>query len=189
VWEIGINMSRFPTESHLTLPKNNESAGKHRSNRRKHEERSALAEKPPSSNAPGRPRAPREATSKAQYLRLRSRRGQRRPSPLSLLPSSPPLITCSKTAPIYQDLGANQLRQPRKSQASSATRQPSAKPWIRRPDHSHGGLVLDVFLPRRAAAAHSRRTSFGTAKITRRLIPIRCCLHRRLCRSRQSRLL
>jgi transposase len=78
VWEIGINMSRFPTESHLTLPKNNESAGKHRSNRRKHEERSALAEKPPSSNAPGRPRAPREATSKAQYLRLRSRRGPKK---------------------------------------------------------------------------------------------------------------
>ncbi len=109
VSEIDIDMSRFKTEGHRTswaglCPRNDESAGKRRSNRMK---KGAPGSKPHSSNAPARPRVARERTSRHSTCASAPDAAPKRPSALSPLPSSPPPATCSKTAPSIRTLAQN----------------------------------------------------------------------------------
>ena len=89
VSEIGIDRSRFPTEAQLIAraglcPKNDESAGKRRSDRIK---KARPGSRPPLSNAPGRPRAKREVTSRLNTCASAAGVVQRRPLSPSPLPS------------------------------------------------------------------------------------------------------
>ncbi len=59
------------------------------------------------------------------------------------------------------------LRQPRKRQASSTTHQPSAKPRIRRPDHSRDGVDQVLFLVRTPGGLHPRSGRIVTDSLFR----------------------
>jgi len=101
VAEIGIDMSRFPSEGHLIswaglCPKNDESAGRRRSNRIK---KGAPWLKTTLVQCAWAASRTKQSYLQAQYLRLRSRRGAKKAICASPLPSSPPLTTCSKTEP------------------------------------------------------------------------------------------
>jgi transposase len=101
VSEIGIDMSRFPTEGHVIswaglCPKNDESAGKRRSTRMK---KGAPWLKTTLVQCAWAATRTKETYPHAQYLRIRSRRGAKKESAPSPLPSLPSLTTCSKMAP------------------------------------------------------------------------------------------
>jgi transposase len=107
VSEIGIDMSRFPTAGHLIswaglCPKNDESAGKRRSNRMK---KGAPWLKTTLSNAPGRQRT-KNSYLQAQYLRIRSRAAQKSHLRRRRLHAHRRLPHAQKRH-LYQDLGAN----------------------------------------------------------------------------------
>lgn len=117
--EIGTDMSRFPTDGHLSswagmCPGNNESAGKHGSGRTRHGSkwlRIALVE---AAQAAGRSKGTYLA---AQYARLRARRGPQRAAVAvghSILVIAWHLLSNGET---YTDLGADHFDQRHNSQA------------------------------------------------------------------------
>ena len=108
VSEIGINMSRFPTEGHLIFwaglcPKNDES-GKRRSNRMK---KGATWLKTTLIQCAWAASRTKGSHLQAQYLRLRSRRGPKKAIgavAASILTAAYHML---KNGTLYQDLGAN----------------------------------------------------------------------------------
>jgi transposase len=148
VSEIGIDMSRFPTEGHLIswaglCPKNDESAGKRRSNRMK---KGAPWLKTTLIQCAWAASRTKGSYLQAQYLRLRSRRGPKKAIgavAASILTAAYHMLKNRHPLPGPR---RKSLRPARQRQARSAPRQPSAEPWIRRPDHSHGRLIEDLFL-------------------------------------------
>jgi len=108
VSEIGINMSRFPTEGHLIswaglCPKNDES-GKRRSNRMK---KGATWLKTTLIQCAWAASRTKGSHLQAQYLRLRSRRGPKKAIgavAASILTAAYHML---KNGTLYQDLGAN----------------------------------------------------------------------------------
>jgi transposase len=109
VSEIGIDMSRFPTEGHLIswaglCPKNDESAGKRRSNRMK---KGAPWLKTTLVQCAWAASRTKGSYLQAQYLRLRSRRGPKKAIgavAASILTSAYHML---KNGTLYQDLGAD----------------------------------------------------------------------------------
>jgi transposase len=113
VSEIGIDMSRFPTEGHLIswaglCPKNDESAGKRRSNRMK---KGAPWLKTTLIQCAWAASRTKGSYLQAQYLRLRSRRGPKKAIgavAASILTAAYHML---KNGTLYQDLGANHFDQ------------------------------------------------------------------------------
>ena len=109
VSEIGIDMSRFKTEGHLIswaglCPKNDESAGKRRSNRMK---KGAPWLKTTLIQCAWAASRKKNSYLQAQYLRIRSRRGPKKAIgavAASLLTAAYHML---KDGALYQDLGAN----------------------------------------------------------------------------------
>jgi hypothetical protein len=109
VSEIGIDMSRFPTEAHLIswaglCPKNDESAGKRRSNRIK---KGAPWLKTTLVQCAWAATRKKRSYLQAQYLRLRSRRGPKK----AIVAVAASILTAAyhmlKNGTFYQDPGAN----------------------------------------------------------------------------------
>ena len=109
VAEIGIDMSRFPSEGHLIswaglCPKNDESAGKRRSNRMK---KGAPWLKTTLVQCAWAASRTKQSYLQAQYLRLRSRRGAKK----AICAVAASILTAAyhmlKNGTLYQDLGAN----------------------------------------------------------------------------------
>ena len=113
VSEIGIDMSRFPTEGHLIswaglCPKNDESAGKRRSNRMK---KGAPWLKTTLIQCAWSASRTKGSYLQAQFLRLRSRRGPKKAIgavAASILTAAYHML---KNGTLYQDLGANHFNQ------------------------------------------------------------------------------
>jgi transposase len=109
VSEIGIDMSRFPSEAHLIswaglCPQNDESAGKRRSTRMK---KGAPWLKTTLIQCAWSASRARGTYLQAQYLRLRSRRGAKKAIgavAASILTAAYHML---KNGTLYQDLGAN----------------------------------------------------------------------------------
>lgn len=109
VSEIGIDMSRFPTEGHLIswaglCPKNDESAGKRRSTRMK---KGAPWLKTTLIQCAWAATRTKQSYLRAQYLRLRSRRGAKKAIgavAASILTAAYHML---KNGTLYQDLGAD----------------------------------------------------------------------------------
>jgi transposase len=109
VAEIGIDMSRFPSEGHLIswaglCPKNDESAGRRRSNRIK---KGAPWLKTTLVQCAWAASRTKQSYLQAQYLRLRSRRGAKKAIcavAASILTAAYHMLT---NGTLYQDLGAN----------------------------------------------------------------------------------
>jgi transposase len=109
VSEIGIDMSRFPSEGHLIswaglCPKNDQSAGKRRSNRMK---KGAPWLKTTLIQCAWAATRKKRSYLQAQYLRIRSRRGPKKAIgavAASILTSAYHML---KNGTLYQDLGAN----------------------------------------------------------------------------------
>jgi transposase len=109
VAEIGMDMSRFPTEGHLIswaglCPKNDESAGKRRSNRMK---KGAPWLKTTLIQCAWAASRKKGSYLQAQYLRLRSRRGAKKAIgavAASMLTAAYHML---KNGDLYKDLGAN----------------------------------------------------------------------------------
>src|ERR1700686_5015102 len=109
VAEIGIDMSRFPSEGHLIswaglCPKNDESAGRRRSNRIK---KGAPWLKTTLVQCAWAASRTKQSYLQAQYLRLRSRRGPKKAIgavAASILTAAYHML---KNGTLYQDLGAN----------------------------------------------------------------------------------
>ena len=109
VSEIGIDMSRFPTEGDLIswaglCPKNDESAGKRRSTRMK---KGAPWLKTTLVQCAWAATRTKETYLHAQYLRIRSRRGAKKAIgavAASILTAAYHML---KNGTLYQDLGAN----------------------------------------------------------------------------------
>jgi len=113
VSEIGIDMSRFPTEAQLIAwaglcPKNDESAGKRRSNRIK---KGAPWLKTTLVQCAWAATRKKGSYLQAQYLRLRSRRGPKK----AIVAVAASILTAAyhmlKNGTLYQDLGANHFDQ------------------------------------------------------------------------------
>jgi transposase len=113
VSEIGIDMSRFPTEAQLIswaglCPKNDESAGKRRSNRIK---KGAPWLKATLVQCAWAATRKKESYLQAQYLRIRSRRGPKK----AIVAVAASILTAAyhmlKNGTLYQDLGANHFDQ------------------------------------------------------------------------------
>ena len=113
VSEIGINMSRFPTEAQLIswaglCPKNDESAGKRRSNRIK---KGAPWLKTTLVQCAWAASRKKGSYLRAQFLRLRSRRGSQK----AIVAVAASILTAAyhmlKDGTLYQDLGANHFDQ------------------------------------------------------------------------------
>ena len=109
VSEIGIDMSRFPTASHLIswaglCPKNDESAGKRRSTRMK---KGAPWLKTTLIQCAWAASRSKDSYFQAQYLRLRSHRGSKK----AVCAVAASILTAAyhmlKNGTVYQDLGAN----------------------------------------------------------------------------------
>ena len=109
VAEIGIDMSRFPSEGHLIswaglCPKNDESAGRRRSNRIK---KGAPWLKTTLVQCAWAASRTKQSYLQAQYLRLRSRRGAKK----AICAVAASILTAAyhmlKNGTLYQDLGAN----------------------------------------------------------------------------------
>jgi transposase len=109
VAEIGIDMSRFPSEGHLIswaglCPKNDESAGKRRSNRIK---KGAPWLKTTLVQCAWAASRTKQSYLQAQYLRLRSRRGSKK----AICAVAASILTAAyhmlKNGTLYQDLGPN----------------------------------------------------------------------------------
>jgi transposase len=109
VAEIGIDMSRFPSEGHLIswaglCPKNDESAGRRRSNRIK---KGASWLKTTLVQCAWAASRTKQSYLQAQYLRLRSRRGAKK----AICAVAASILTAAyhmlKNGTLYQDLGAN----------------------------------------------------------------------------------
>ncbi len=109
VSEIGIDMGRFPTEQHLIswaglCPKNDESAGKRRSTRMK---KGAPWLKTTLIQCAWSATRTKQSYLRAQYLRLRSRRGAKKAIgavAVSILTAAYHML---KNGTLYQDLGAD----------------------------------------------------------------------------------
>jgi len=113
VSEIGIDMSRFPTEAQLIswaglCPKNDESAGKRRSNRIK---KGAPWLKTTLVQCAWAASRKKGSYLRAQFLRLRSRRGSQK----AIVAVAASILTAAyhmlKDGTLYQDLGANHFDQ------------------------------------------------------------------------------
>jgi len=113
VSEIGIDMSRFPTEAQLIswaglCPKNDESAGKRRSNRIK---KGAPWLKTTLVQCAWAASRKKGSYLQAQFLRLRSRRGSQK----AIVAVAASILTAAyhmlKDGTLYQDLGANHFDQ------------------------------------------------------------------------------
>jgi transposase len=113
VAEIGIDMSRFPSEGHLIswaglCPKNDESAGRRRSNRIK---KGAPWLKTTLVQCAWAASRTKQSYLQAQYLRLRSRRGAKK----AICAVAASILTAAyhmlKNGTLYQDLGANYFDQ------------------------------------------------------------------------------
>jgi transposase len=113
VSEIGIDMSRFETEGHLIswaglCPKNDESAGKRRSNRMK---KGAPWLKTTLIQCAWAASRKKGSYLQAQFLRLRSRRGSQK----AIVAVAASILTAAyhmlKDGTLYQDLGANHFDQ------------------------------------------------------------------------------
>jgi len=113
VAEIGIDMSRFPSEGHLIswaglCPKNDESAGRRRSNRIK---KGAPWLKTTLVQCAWAASRTKQSYLQAQYLRLRSRRGAKK----AICAVAASILTVAyhmlKNGTLYQDLGANYFDQ------------------------------------------------------------------------------
>jgi transposase len=111
VSEIGIDRSRFPTEAQLIAwaglcPKNDESAGKRRSNRIK---KGVPWLKTTLVQCAWAVTRKKGSYLPAQYLRLRSRRGPKK----AIVAVAASILTAAyhmlKNGTLYQDLGANSL--------------------------------------------------------------------------------
>ena len=109
VSEIGIDMSRFQTGGHLIswaglCPRNDESAGKHRSNRVK---KGAPWLKTTLVQCAWAASRTKGSYLQAQYLRIRSRRGPQK----AVIAIAASILTAAyhmlKSGTLYQDLGAN----------------------------------------------------------------------------------
>ena len=148
VSEIGVDMSRFPSEGHLIswaglCPKNDESAGKRRSTRMKkgapvaedHPHPMRLGGYPDQAKLPSGP-VPAHTI---QARREQGHRRRRRFHPYSRVPHAQKrsLLPRPRRKP---------FRQPRQGQASLASRQPPSKPRIHREDHSAGSIGEVLFL-------------------------------------------
>jgi transposase len=109
VSEIGIDMSRFPTEGHLIswaglCPKNDESAGKRRSTRMK---KGAPWLKTTLIQCAWAATRTKQSYLQAQYLRLRSRRGAKKAIGAVAASMLTAIYHMLKNGTLYQDLGAN----------------------------------------------------------------------------------
>jgi transposase len=110
VSEIGIDRSRFPTEAQLIAwaglcPKNDESAGKRRSSRRK---KGTPWLKTTLVQCAWAATRKKESYLPAQYLRLRSRRGPKK-AIAAVAASILAAYHMLKNGSLYHDLGANSL--------------------------------------------------------------------------------
>ncbi len=131
--EIGVDMGRFPTEGHLIswaglCPRNDESAGKRRSTRMR---KGAPWLKTTLIQCAWAATRTKGTYLQAQFHRLRARRGARKPSARSPLPSSLPPITCSGTAAstrIWAPVTSTAAPKPPKPTASSPNSGASAMP-------------------------------------------------------------
>jgi transposase len=109
VSEIGIDMSRFKTEGHLIswaglCPKNDESAGKRRSNRMK---KGAPWLKTTLIQCAWAASRTKGSYLQAQYLRIRSRRGAKKAIGAVAASMLTAAYSMLKDGTLYQDLGAN----------------------------------------------------------------------------------
>jgi transposase len=109
VAEIGIDMSRFPTAGHLIswaglCPKNDESAGKHRSNRMK---KGAPWLKTTLIQCAWAASRKKNSYLQAQYLRIRARRGAKKAIGAVAASMLTAAYNMLKDGTLYQDLGPN----------------------------------------------------------------------------------
>ena len=109
VAEIGIDMSRFPTAGHLIswaglCPKNDESAGKHRSNRMK---KVAPWLKTTLIQCAWAASRKKNSYLQAQYLRIRARRGAKKAIGAVAASMLTAAYNMLKDGTLYQDLGPN----------------------------------------------------------------------------------
>ncbi len=118
VSEIGTDMSRFPSEGHLIswvglCPRNDESAGKRRSNRLR--KGCALAQDHTRASAWAAVRK-KDSYLKAQFLRIKARRGPKK----AIMAVAASILTAIyhmlKDGTLYQDLGSNHFQTRSKGQ-------------------------------------------------------------------------
>jgi hypothetical protein len=143
-------MCRFATAGHLIswaglCPKNDESAGKRRSNRMK---KGAPWLKTTLIRCAGAASRKKNSYLQAQYLRIRSRRGAKK----AIGAVAAYHMLKDGTLKGYR---RGPFRQPSQRQAGSATRQPSTEPRIRCSDHPAGGLS-EMLVSYQRLCAHQR---------------------------------
>jgi transposase len=136
--EIGHDMSRFPTQRHLIswaglCPKNDESAGKRRSNRMR---KGAPWLKTTLIQCAWAAARKKGSYLQAQFHRLRARRGAKKAIgavAASMLTAAYHML---KDGTLYQDLGADHFDRRAKGGRYQTTDRKARKPRLRRPNHA-----------------------------------------------------
>ena len=133
VSEIGIDMSRFPSDAHLIswagiCPRNDESAGKRRSNRLR---KGAPWLKTTLVQCAWAAVKKKDSYLQAQFYRIKARRGPKK----AIMAVAASILTAIyhmlKDGTMYQDLGSQSLRSPFHRPAKKPPGQTFGRPWLR----------------------------------------------------------
>src|SRR5262249_46963352 len=148
--ELGGDMSRFPTVGHLIswaglCPRNDESAGKRRSNRMR---KGAPWLKTTLIQCAWAVARKNGSYLQAQFHRLRSRRGAKKASGAIAASIFTAAYHVLKDGTRYHDLGPDHFDHRPKTVADAAPRHASSKSRLCRPNNPPGGVTRDLFLSR-----------------------------------------